>query len=146
MKRAYLLFAVGQSYIDKVQILVDYLLRYSAYDIVLCYSEGTVKFTNKRLVSIPMSIDYVIDFNVPPHKPTSVRYMYLMSFKPIACQLAIGLNDIKYMYRLNQLLVDMQFKKPTLMNLYIWIRMYYPLQTLIRCLIYGHVNVHCILC
>jgi len=93
LKRAYLLFAVGQSYIDKVQILVDYLLRYSTYDIVLCYSEGTVKFTNKRLVSIPMSIDYVIDFNVPPHKPTSVRYMYLMSFKPIACQLAIQKTD-----------------------------------------------------
>jgi hypothetical protein len=87
--RAYVLFAVGQNYIDKIQILVDYLLRYSTYKIVLCYSEGSVTFTNERLISIYMDIPYVIDFNVGKHKPSSVRNVYLMSFKQNACQLAI---------------------------------------------------------
>lgn len=89
MKRAYVLFAVGQNYIDKIKILVDYLLKHSTYNIVLCYSEGSVDFSYDRLTSIYMSIPYVIDFDVPPHKPSSVRNVYLMSFKPNACQLAI---------------------------------------------------------
>lgn len=87
--RAYLLFAIGQSYIDKIQLLVDYLLKYSTYKIILCYSEGSVNFTNDRLTSIYMDIPYVIDFNVGNHKPSSVRNLYLMCFKPNACQLAI---------------------------------------------------------
>jgi len=87
--RAYVLFAVGQSYIDKIQILVDYLLKYSINNIVLCYSEGVVNFSDDRLISIYMSIPYVIDFNIHPHAPSSVRNCYLMSFKSTACQLAI---------------------------------------------------------
>jgi hypothetical protein len=87
--RAYVLFAVGQSYIDKIQILVDYLLKYSTYNIVLCYSEGVVNFTNDRLTSIYMDIPYVIDFDIYPHSPASVRNCYLMNFKSTACQLAI---------------------------------------------------------
>jgi hypothetical protein len=52
--RAYVLFAVGQSYIDKIQILVDYLLKYSINNIVLCYSEGVVNFIYDRLIMIFM--------------------------------------------------------------------------------------------
>jgi hypothetical protein len=87
--RAYVLFAIGQSYIDKIQLLVDYLLRYSHYQIVLCYSEGSVKYSNSRLTSIYMDVPYVIDFNVGNHTPSGVRNLYLMSFKQNACQLAI---------------------------------------------------------
>jgi hypothetical protein len=87
--RAYVLYAVGQSYIDKVQLLVDYLLKHSTYDIVLCHSEGIVNFSDTRLTSIYMSIPYVIDFNIPPHKSSSVRNCYLITFKSTACQLAI---------------------------------------------------------
>ena len=94
MSRAYVLFAVGQTYIDKIKILVDYLLKKSTYKIVLCYSEGSVTFENDRLISIYMDIPYLIDFNIPPHKPSSVRNVYLMSFKPNACQLAIQNTDI----------------------------------------------------
>ncbi len=94
MSRAYVLFAVGQNYIDKIKILVDYLLKKSTYKIVLCYSEGSVTFQHERLISIYMHIPYVIDFNVSPHKSSSVRNVYLMSFKPNACQLAIQETNI----------------------------------------------------
>jgi len=87
--RSYVLFAVGQSYIDKIQLLIDYILKYSKYNIVLCYSEGNVKFDNDRLTSIYMEIPYVIDFNVANHSISAVRNCYLMCFKQNACQLAI---------------------------------------------------------
>lgn len=92
--RAYVLFAIGQSYIDKMQLLVDYLLKYSSYNIVLCYSEGTVNFSYDRLTSIYMEVPYIIDFNVAKHSPAGVRNLYLMSFKQNACQLAI--QNTKY--------------------------------------------------
>jgi len=87
--RAYVLFAIGQSYIDKIQLLVNYILKHSKYDIILCYSEGVVNFSNSRLTSIYMEIPYIIDFNIANHPPAGVRNFYLMSFKQNACQLAI---------------------------------------------------------
>lgn len=87
--RSYLLFAIGQSYIDKIKLLVDYLIKYSSYNIVLVYGEGKVNYSYDRLTSIEINIPYVIDFNVAKHKPSAVRNCYLMTFKPSACQLAL---------------------------------------------------------
>ena len=66
--KAYVLYAVGQAFIDKVKPLMEYLIRYSSYDVVLCYSEGTVNFTHIRLKTIYMDIPYVFDFNVLKQK------------------------------------------------------------------------------
>ena len=97
--RAYVLYAVGQAFIDKVKPFMEYLLRYSSYDVVLCYSEGTVNFTHIRLKTIYMDIPYVFDFNVAKHNPSSVRGVYLTTFKPTVCQLAIkNTNYSEFIY------------------------------------------------
>lgn len=92
-KKAYVLFAVGQSYINKIESLVEHILKYSTNDILLYYSEGAVDYKHERLHSIYIAIPYLIDFNIPGHKPTSVRNLYLMTYKPDICKHAIQNTD-----------------------------------------------------
>jgi len=89
MKHAYVLFAVGQTYINKIQSLVEYLLRYSTNDVLLYYSEGAVDYSHPRLRCFYTAIPYLIDFNIPGHRPTAVRNLYLMTYKPDICKSAI---------------------------------------------------------
>jgi hypothetical protein len=83
MKRAYVLYAVGQRYIDRAKPLIDFLFRNSKYNVFLCYAEGTVSYSHERLTSIPIEIEYRIDFTkLGRHDPNAVRPIYITLYKP----------------------------------------------------------------
>jgi hypothetical protein len=95
MNRVYVLYAVGQRYIDRAKLLIDFLFRNSKYNVFLCYDEGTVSYSHERLTSIPIEIEYRIDFTkLGHHNPSSVKAIYLTLYKPDAVLLVLENYDV----------------------------------------------------
>lgn len=49
-KRSYLIYAIGQKFIDLTETLINQLQKYSRYPVILYYSDGTVNFDSPNLI------------------------------------------------------------------------------------------------
>ena len=49
-KRAYVTYAIGQSFIDLTETVINQLQKYSEYPIVLYYADGNVNFDSPNLI------------------------------------------------------------------------------------------------
>lgn len=94
-KRAYVIYCVGQKYIDGIAPLVEFLLDYSVHEIHIHFAEGTINYVNSRIKTFPIHIEYKFDFNtIPYHKPSAIRNCYLMLYKPQTCLTTLTQSDV----------------------------------------------------
>jgi len=86
-KQAFILWGVGQSFIDTCELSAEYLLKYTSYDVVIYYGNGkTSSLTSPRLQKIDLS---TFDF----YKENFIDGKPKFAFTPYITKLALELYD-----------------------------------------------------
>ena len=63
-RRAYVLYSIGQRFIDMTQVLIDQLNKYSKYPVFLYYSRGNVEFDSPNLIKQNFEFPDLMDYNL----------------------------------------------------------------------------------
>lgn len=82
-KRAYVVYSIGQKFIDMTETLIGQLNRYSKYPVFLYYSRGTVNFNSPNLIKQKFEFPDLMDYNLHGLDPEKVRERILNNIKPL---------------------------------------------------------------
>lgn len=99
-KRAYIIFAYGQKYIDVSKHLIGQLLEYSSYPVFLYYMDGVVNFSSDNMIIQRLQYDMPDSYDVEGHSSSNIKKQYILKLKPVATRHLLenyDLNEIVYL-------------------------------------------------